>query len=50
MKYADDKNIPFVIIAGENEIQLQKFTVKNMYNGDQKTVDENTLLNLFIEK
>jgi histidyl-tRNA synthetase len=30
MKYADAKGIPFVILAGENEMKLQQFTVKNM--------------------
>ena len=38
MKYANAKNIPFVILAGENEIKSQQFTVKNMLSGEQKTL------------
>ncbi|MDR3252622.1 MAG: histidine--tRNA ligase [Tannerella sp.] len=33
--YADDKKIPFVAIAGENEINEGKITVKNMATGEQ---------------
>jgi histidyl-tRNA synthetase len=38
MKYANAKNIPFVILAGENEMKQHKFTVKNMQTGEQQTV------------
>ena len=38
MKYADAKGIPFVILAGENEINTQTFTLKNMKTGEQETV------------
>ena len=37
MKYADAKGIPFVILAGENEMNTQTFTLKNMKTGEQKT-------------
>jgi len=36
MKYANAKNIPFVILSSENEIKSQQFTVKNMLSGEQK--------------
>jgi len=36
MKYADRWNIPYVIIVGEEEVQTQKFTLKNMKTGEQK--------------
>ena len=42
MSYANQKQIPFVALAGENEINEGKFTLKNMLTGDQLllTVDE----------
>jgi histidyl-tRNA synthetase len=35
MKYADQKQIPFVVLAGENEISTGMLTVKNMNTGEQ---------------
>ena len=35
MSYADSKNIPFVAIIGENEIETQKISLKNMETGEQ---------------
>jgi histidyl-tRNA synthetase len=35
MKYADLKQIPYVVLAGENEIQSGSLTVKNMNTGEQ---------------
>lgn len=42
MKYADNNNIPYVALAGENEIKENKFNLKNMLTGDQQllTADE----------
>ena len=42
MSYANSKNIPFVVLAGENEIEQGKFTLKDMANGEQQllTIDE----------
>lgn len=45
MKYANDKGVPFVAMAGENEISYQKVTLKNMETGEQELVDTVTLLN-----
>ena len=44
IKYADQKKIPFVIIAGENEIAQNQFTVKQMNSGEQIAVDKNELV------
>ena len=44
MKYADQRGIPVVVIAGENEVAEQKFTVKWMKEGSQETVDANRLV------
>lgn len=35
-KAAEQKNIPFVIVVGENEIKENKFTIKNMATGTQE--------------
>jgi histidyl-tRNA synthetase len=37
--YADDNHIPFVAIAGENEIGEGKITLKNMETGKQKMIN-----------
>lgn len=34
-KVAEQKQIPFVIVVGENEIKENKFTLKNMRSGEQ---------------
>ncbi len=39
MNYANKRNIPFVIMAGDNEIENQSFTLKNMNSGEQESVD-----------
>lgn len=44
MNYANAKNIPFVVLAGENEIAAGKFTLKDMASGDQKLVDADELI------
>ncbi len=35
MNYANKRNIPFVVIAGEEEINQQKLTLKDMRKGEQ---------------
>ena len=44
MSYANQKQIPFVALAGENEINEGKFTLKNMLTGDQQLVTVEELL------
>ena len=46
IKYADDKNIPFVVIIGEEERNSNKLTLKNMKDGGQKLVDQSDLTSL----
>lgn len=36
--YADDRHIPFVIIAGSDEKNAKKVTLKNMKSGEQQSV------------
>ncbi|QLG43887.1 histidine--tRNA ligase [Costertonia aggregata] len=38
-KYADKRNVPYVIIIGEEELKNNSFAVKNMKSGEQKTYD-----------
>ena len=42
MSYANQKQIPFVALAGENEMAAGKLTLKNMATGEQQllTIDE----------
>lgn len=46
MSYANAKRIPFVVLAGENEIQTQKVTLKVMETGEQQVVDTQQLVNI----
>lgn len=39
MGYADRRNIPFTVLAGESEMQKEIFTLKDMQSGDQKSLD-----------
>jgi len=45
MGYADKRCIPFVVLAGDKEIDSQTFTLKNMVTGEQETVSFEELLN-----
>ena len=44
MSYANDKNIPFVAIVGENEMNEGKLTLKNMTTGEQSLITPEELL------
>lgn len=44
MAYANAKQIPFVALAGENEIAENKLTLKNMVTGEQKLVSQEELI------
>lgn len=49
MSYANAKNIPFVAIAGETEMNDGKFTLKNMLTGEQHAVTADELLTMMKE-
>ena len=38
MGYADKRDIPFAVLAGEKEMEAQQFTLKNMKSGAQSSV------------
>ena len=44
MAYANAKGIPFVVLAGESEINQGKVTLKNMLTGDQQLVSAEELI------
>ena len=46
MAYANAKHIPFVALAGENEINEGKITLKNMETGEQHMVTPEELISL----
>ncbi|MBN2774347.1 MAG: histidine--tRNA ligase [Prolixibacteraceae bacterium] len=49
MNYANKKEIPFVALAGESEIQQNKVTLKNMGTGEQVLVDVKELIKILSE-
>ena len=44
MSYANAKNIPFVALVGENEMNENKVTLKNMETGEQSLVSAEELI------
>ena len=44
MAYANAKQIPFVALAGENEISQGKLTLKNMETGEQQLLTPDELI------
>lgn len=46
MTYANNRNIPYVVLAGESEIKDSTVTLKDMAKGDQHVIPANNLLNM----
>ena len=46
MTYANNKNIPFVILVGGNEMEKGIFTIKNMLTGEQQQLGLDGMLKL----
>ena len=44
MAYANAKQIPYVVLAGENEINEGKLTLKNMESGEQQMLTPDELV------
>lgn len=44
MNYANNKAIPFVVIVGENEMNENKVTLKNMVTGEQKMIETDRII------
>ena len=47
LSYADSKNIPFVLMAGADEMKQNKITLKNMQSGQQDLMSRQDLLRFF---
>ncbi|MBQ7985315.1 MAG: histidine--tRNA ligase [Bacteroidales bacterium] len=47
MKYANNRNIPFVCLLGENEIANGTIVIKNMLTGEQQTTLQTEILQYF---
>ena len=45
MKYADQKQIPYVVLIGEEEMQSGMLTLKNMQSGEQTIINVEELIN-----
>ena len=46
MAYANAKAVPFVAIAGENEMNEGKITLKNMATGEQSLLTADEMINI----
>lgn len=46
MKFANQKQIPFVVLVGEQEMETGELTLKNMESGEQSKVTEEELLKM----
>ena len=44
MKDANRREVPFVLIIGEDEVKTQKYALKNMQTGEQKNLNEKELI------
>lgn len=49
MKEANKRQIPYIIVVGENEVKEQKFSLKNMISGEQVLLDKKDISN-YIKK
>ena len=48
MSYANAKNIPFVALVGENEMNEGKVTLKNMETGEQRLLTPDELIDALL--
>ncbi|UXP31747.1 histidine--tRNA ligase [Reichenbachiella agarivorans] len=44
MSYANGKQVPYVVVIGEEEIQNETFTLKNMVSGEQESLKKADLI------
>ena len=44
MNYANKREIPFVVLVGDNELKNKNYTLKNMNSGEQSTLNMEELL------
>ena len=44
-KYADKKNIPYIVIVGSKELEEKTCTIKNLKTSEQQTISQKALVN-----
>jgi len=44
LKYANDRSVPYVVLAGETEMQENKLSLKNMATGEQESLSLEALI------
>ena len=44
MKYANDRQVPYTILIGDDEMNTGRLTLKNMVSGDQQQLDLNDII------
>jgi histidyl-tRNA synthetase len=49
MAYANARKIPYVVLLGENEINEDKLTIKNMVTGEQFKASLEELVSLLVD-
>ena len=49
MKYANNIDVPYVVLVGSKEMEANEFTIKNMKTGEQNTKTLDALLSLLSE-
>jgi len=47
MKYADDKQIPFVVMIGDEELALDKLKLRDMASGKEELLNIEELIHKF---
>ena len=50
MTYANNKNIPFVVLVGADEMKAGTVTLKNMVTGEQEQIQKNQLLSKILQE
>jgi histidyl-tRNA synthetase len=46
-KYAEKKRIPYIVIAGSEELANGTCKVKNLETGEQRTINKTEIINVF---
>ncbi len=49
LKYANQKNIPYVLLVGDKELKTGKYSLKNMFSGEQWQLSENEVISHLIK-
>ena len=50
MKYADQRNIPYVMLIGEQEMESKQYTLKSMTTGEQEKLTVDEIVSKFVIK